>query len=92
MYPVRQVSRCVAARVRANGFDDFAIRQEWWSGEALPEAKVVRRELAGVPSVEVVGLSRRRWRRCFWDTITQVRAELAGSPGNDLRYFVRRVE
>jgi hypothetical protein len=20
------------------GFDDFAIRQEWWTGEALPEA------------------------------------------------------
>ena len=29
-------------------FDDFAIRQEWWTGEALPEATVVRRELAGV--------------------------------------------
>ena len=36
-------------------FDDFAIRQEWWTGEALPEATVVRRELAGVPKVEVVG-------------------------------------
>ena len=36
-------------------FDDFAIRQEWWTGDALPEAKVVRRELAGVPRVEVVG-------------------------------------
>ena len=36
-------------------FDDFAIRQEWWTGDALPEAKVVRRELAGVPKVEVVG-------------------------------------
>ena len=36
-------------------FDDFAIRQEWWTGEALPEAKVVRRELAGVPKIEVVG-------------------------------------
>ena len=37
-------------------FDDFDIRQEWWTGDALPEAKVVRRELAGVPRVEVVGL------------------------------------
>ena len=36
-------------------FDDFAIRQEWWTGDALPEAKVVRRELSGVPKVEVVG-------------------------------------
>ena len=38
-------------------FDDFAIRQEWWTGDALPEATVVRRELAGVPRIEVVGLS-----------------------------------
>ena len=37
-------------------FDDFAIRQEWWTGEALPEATVVRRELTGVPKIEVVGL------------------------------------
>ena len=36
-------------------FDDFAIRQEWWTGDALPDAKVVRRELAGVPKIEVVG-------------------------------------
>ena len=36
-------------------FDDFAIRQEWWTGEALPDATVVRREMAGVPKIEVVG-------------------------------------
>ena len=36
-------------------FDDFAIRQEWWTGEVLPEAKVVRREVTGVPKIEVVG-------------------------------------
>ena len=51
-------------------FDDFAIRQEWWTGDALPEAKVARRELAGAPKVEEL----------FWDTITQVRADLAGVP------------
>ena len=61
-------------------FDDFAIRQEWWTGEALPEAKVVRRELAGVPKIEVVGLSKEKVEELFWDTITQVRAELAGVP------------
>ena len=44
-------------------FDDFAIRQEWWTGEALPEAKVVRRELAGVPRGEVVACPRRRCRK-----------------------------
>jgi len=59
-------------------FDDFDIRQEWWTGDALPEAKVVRRELAGVPRVEVVGSSREKEEELFWDTITQVRADLAG--------------
>ena len=41
-------------------FDDFAIRQEWWTGDALPEATVVRRELAGVPKIEVVGPSKEK--------------------------------
>ena len=58
--PVRQASRCVADTDEGERFDDFAIRQEWWTGEALPEAKVVRRELAGVPKVEVVGLSKEK--------------------------------
>src|ERR1700757_223715 len=61
-------------------FDDFDIRQEWWTGEALPEAKLVRRELAGGAKVEVVGLSREKVEELFWDTITQVRADLAGVP------------
>jgi hypothetical protein len=61
-------------------FDDFDIRQEWWTGDALPDAKVVRRELAGVPRVEVAGLSREKVEELFWDTITQVRADLAGVP------------
>ena len=59
-------------------FDDFDIRQDWWTGDALPEAKVVRRELAGVPKVEVVGLSKEKVEELFSDTITQVRADLAG--------------
>ena len=74
-------------------FDDFAIRQEWWTGEALPEATVVRRELTGVPKIEVVG---------------PVQGEGGGdllghghpghgptwreSRGNNFRYFVRRME
>jgi hypothetical protein len=60
--------------------DDFDIRQEWWTGDALPDAKVVRRELAGIPRVEVAGLSKERVEGLFWDTITQVRADLAGVP------------
>ena len=58
----------------------FAIRQEWWTGEALPEPKVVRRELAGVAKVEVVGRSKEKVEEIFWDTVTQARADLAGIP------------
>ncbi len=61
-------------------FDDFAIRQEWWTGEALPDATVVRRELAGVPKIEVVGRSKEKVEEIFWDAVTQARAELAGVP------------
>jgi hypothetical protein len=61
-------------------FDDCAIRQEWWTGEALPEAMVVRRELAGVPKIEVVGRSKEKVEEIFWEEVTQVRAELAGMP------------
>ena len=61
-------------------FDDLAIRQEWWTGEALPEAAVVRREMAGVPRIEVVGLSKEKVEKIFWEAITQARAELAGIP------------
>ena len=59
-------------------FDDFAIRQEWWTGDALPDAKMVRRELAGIPRVEVAGLSKEKVEELFWDTFNQARAELAG--------------
>jgi hypothetical protein len=61
-------------------FDDFDIHQEWWTGDALPDAKVVRRELTGVPKVEVAGRSKEKVEELFWDTITQVRADLAGVP------------
>ena len=59
-------------------FDDFAIRQEWWTGEELPDAKVVRRELAGVPRVEVIGSSKEKVEEMFWDAITRIREQLAG--------------
>jgi hypothetical protein len=67
-------------RNRSPPVASFAIRQEWWTGEALPEAKVVRRELTGVPKIEVVGLSKEKVEEIFWDTITQVRADPAGVP------------
>ena len=43
-----------------------------------PEPKVVRREVAGVAKVEVVGRSKEKVEEIFWDTVTQVRADLAG--------------
>jgi hypothetical protein len=46
---------------------------------SLSDAKVVRRELAGIPKVEVVGLSKEKVEEPFWDTVTQVRADLTGS-------------
>ena len=79
--PARRLRRPLLARgVVGERFDDFAIRQEWWTGEALAEAKVVRRELAGVPKIEVVGWSKEKVEEIFWDAVTQVRAELAGVP------------
>ena len=50
-------------------------------GEALPEATLVRRELAGVPRLEVVVLSKEKGGETSWDAVTQVRADLAGVPG-----------
>ena len=67
-------------RNRSRLVASFAIRQEWWTGEALPEATVVRRELTGVRKIEVVGLSKDKVEEIFWDAVTQARAELAGVP------------
>ncbi len=41
---------------------------------------MVRRELARMPKVEVVGLSKEKVEETFLGTITQVRADLAGVP------------
>ena len=64
----RQASQCVAATDEGDRFDDFAIRR--WG----------RRGAANWPGaqVEVVGLSKEKVEELFWDTITQVRADLAG--------------
>ena len=35
---------------------------------------------SGVPRVDVFGLSKEKVEDLFWDTITQVRADLAGIP------------
>ena len=41
---------------------------------------MVRRELAVVPKIEVVGLSKQKVEELLWDTVTQIRADLAGVP------------
>ena len=48
---------------------------------------IARRELAGVPRVEVVGLSKEKVEELFWDTITQVRADVAGVARKELPLF-----
>ena len=73
-------------------FDDFAIRQEWWTGDALPEATVVRRELAGVPKIEVVGSPRRRWRNCSGTRLPRSGPSWRAYPGSSFRHFRERTE
>ena len=58
---------------------------------ALPEAKVVRREL-GVTQVEVAGRSKENVESLFWDTIAQVRADLAGIQRKKVLYFMQWTE
>ena len=80
-------------RNRSRPVASFAIRQEWWTGEALPEAKVVRRELAGVPKVEVVGpVQGEGGERSSGTRSPRSGPTWPGSRGNDFRYFVRRME
>lgn len=74
----RSQSGAAALRHTDERFDDFAIRQQWRTGDALPEATVVRRELAGIPRIEVPGVSKDKVEELFWDTVTEVRAELTG--------------
>ena len=49
------------------GVASFASHQQWWTGDALPEATVVRRELTGVPKIEVVGRSKEKVEEIFWE-------------------------
>ena len=49
----------------------------------------MRRKLAGVPKVEVAGLSKEKVEELFWDTITQVRADSGRSPKEMISAFRR---
>ena len=80
-------------RNRSRPVASFAIRQEWWTGEALPEPKVVRRELAGVAKVEVVGRSKEKVEERSSGTRSPRRGPTwPESRGNKFRCFVRRMD
>ena len=66
-------------------FDDFAIRQEWWTGEELPEAKVVRREMTGAPRSRSSACPRTRWRRSSGTRLPRPGPTSRASRGNSLR-------
>ena len=61
-------------------YGDFEVKREWWTGDAVPDVQVVRCEIAGMPHVQVIGLSKEKVEQLFWDTVTQIRADLAGVP------------
>ena len=48
--------------------------------------------MPGVPKVEVVGLSKEKVEETFWDAVTQVCADLAGSPRNSFHSFAQQTE
>jgi hypothetical protein len=60
----RQASRGVAHTDEGEQFDDFIIRQEWWTGGAL-QARWCAGNDRGA-KIEVVGLSR-KVEEIFWD-------------------------
>ena len=51
----------------------------------------MRREL-GTPKVEVAGRSKENVEELFWDTITQVRADLAGIQRKKVLHFMQWIE
>ena len=74
-------------------FDDFAIRQEWWTGDALPDGQ------GGAPGTGRGAQGRggracprRRWRNCSGTRSPRSEPTWPGSRGNNFRYFVRRME
>jgi hypothetical protein len=72
--------------------DDFDIRQEWWTGGALPEAKVVRRELARIPGWRWLGCRRRRWRNCSGRRSPRSGPIWRECEGSSFHCVVRRIE
>jgi hypothetical protein len=59
-------------------YGDFEVKRQWWTGDAVPEVQVVRREIAGMPHVEVIGLSKEKVEQALRDTVVEIRERLEG--------------
>ena len=59
-------------------YGDFEVTREWWTGDAVPEVQVVRREIAGMPHVQVIGLSKEKVEQALFDTVVEIRERLEG--------------
>jgi hypothetical protein len=59
-------------------YGDFEVTREWWTGDAVPEVQVVRREISGMPHVEVIGLSKEKVEQALFDTVVEIRERLEG--------------
>jgi hypothetical protein len=51
-------------------FDDFAIRQEWWTGEVRPRGHGGAPGLAKAPKIEVAVSPRDKVKELFWEAVT----------------------
>ena len=88
----QQASRTLRHTDEGERFDDFAIRQQWWTGDALPDANMRAPGTGRVLKVEVVGRSKRRWRRSSGTRSPRSGPTWPESRGNRFRYFVRQME
>ena len=59
-------------------YGDFEVKREWWTGDAVPDVQVVRREISGMPHVEVIGLSKEKVEQALFDTVVAIREKLEG--------------
>jgi hypothetical protein len=76
MPAAKRPSECLDAPRERYG--DFEITREWWTGDSVPDARVVRREIAGMPHVEVIGLSKEKVEQALYDTVVEIRETLEG--------------
>ena len=59
-------------------YGDFEVKREWWTGDVVPEVQVVRGEIAGMPHVQVIGLSKEKVEQALLDTVVEIRERLKG--------------